>query len=81
MTPQQASSPTAPPPIPVETVPKPPVSEEPLIWQPGHWDWTGSAYVWTQGSWVVRAGHGTQWQDGYWVNQGASWVWVAGHWL
>ena len=51
------------PPVPVpapmaETMPKPPVSAEPLIWQPGHWDWTGNAYVWIPGP--VRAGRGAQ---------------------
>ena len=35
------------PPVPAlisETVPKPPVTAEPLMWQPGHWDWNGSGY-------------------------------------
>jgi len=78
---QAAGPPNPPPPIPVETVPKPPVSEQPLLWQPGHWDWTGSSYVWQQGAWIPRAGHGTEWQDGYWTSQGGSWVWTPGHWL
>jgi WXXGXW repeat (2 copies) len=71
----------APPPIPTEAVPKPPVSEAPLIWQPGHWDWTGSAYAWQGGRWVLREGHGTQWQDGYWSNSAGAWQWVPAHWL
>jgi hypothetical protein len=70
-----------PPPVRTEVIPKPPVSEEPLIWQPGHWEWEGSGYAWRQGQWVPRAGHGTQWQDGYWSNQGGTWTWVPGHWI
>ena len=77
-----ASPPYPPPPaIPAETIPKPPVSEAPLIWQPGHWDWTGNGYAWREGSWVRREGHGTQWQDGYWSNAGGSWTWMPAHWL
>jgi hypothetical protein len=29
------------PPLQTETMPLPPVTVTPLIWQPGHWDWTG----------------------------------------
>ena len=70
-----------PPPVRTEIIPKPPVSEEPLIWQPGHWDWEGSGYAWRQGEWVKRAGHGTEWQDGYWANQNGTWSWVPAHWM
>jgi hypothetical protein len=70
-----------PPPVRSEVIPKPPVSEDPLIWQPGHWDWEGTGYAWRAGEWVKRAGHGTEWQDGYWVNQSGNWTWVAGHWM
>jgi hypothetical protein len=71
----------SPPPVRVEAIPKPPVSEEPLIWQPGHWDWEGTGYVWREGDWVKRAGHGTQWQDGYWATSNGVWVWQPAHWL
>jgi hypothetical protein len=70
-----------PPPGRSETIPKPPVSEQPLVWQPGHWDWTGGSYAWRPGQWVLRAGHGTLWQDGYWAREGGTWVWIPGHWL
>lgn len=62
-------------------VPKPPVSATPLIWQPGHWEWTGNAYAWIQGRWVERAGHGTLWQDGFWSNVNGVWTWIPGHWV
>jgi hypothetical protein len=80
-----AVSPLAPPyppvpPVRAEAVPLPPVSEKPLIWQPGHWDWTGTTYQWREGRWVGREGHGTLWQDGYWAFQSGSWVWLPAHW-
>ena len=50
-----------------ETVPKPPVTAEPLMWQPGHWDWNGSGYVWTRGEYVPAGGHGNLWTPGWWM--------------
>ena len=53
-TPTAAANPFPPVPPPMtETIPKPPVSGEQLLWQPGHWDWNGSGYVWQPGE--VRA--------------------------
>ncbi|MDA8247680.1 MAG: hypothetical protein M0Z28_00725 [Rhodospirillales bacterium] len=70
-----------PPPVRTEVIPKPPVSEDPLIWQPGHWDWAGTGFSWHAGEWMKRAGHGTEWQDGYWSNQNGTWSWVPAHWM
>ncbi len=72
------------PPVPVpkaEVVPKPPVSENPLIWQPGHWEWSGHGYDWTDGSWEPRGDHSATWQDGSWGQENGRWVWRAGHWV
>ena len=69
------------PPAQVEAMPKPPVSGEPLVWRPGHWDWTGQGYVWARGEWIPRAGHGTTWQEGWWSLNGTTWSWVPAHWL
>lgn len=69
------------PPIRAEQVPVPPRSSVVLIWQPGHYDWTGSGYAWVPGEWVDRAGHGTLWQDGYWQDTPQTSAWIAGHWL
>jgi hypothetical protein len=74
-----AAYPPIPPPRP-DPMPKPPVSARPLIWQPGHWEWTGRSYVWTPGAWVPREGHGTLWQDGYWAPGSGGWTWVPVHW-
>ena len=68
-----------PPPM-AEAVPKPPVSPVPLMWQPGHWDWMGSSYVWTPGQYVDAAGHSASWMVGWWERTGAGWVWRPAHW-
>jgi hypothetical protein len=71
--------PPVPPPQP-EIIPKPPVSGAPLLWQPGHWNWTGTGYVWEPGEYVPAAGHGTLFQTGYWQPTPTGWVWVQPHW-
>ncbi len=71
------------PPVPapmVETMPKPPVTAEPLSWQPGHWDWNGTGYVWQPGQYVPAAGHGPLWQSGWWTQTPSGWVWQPAHW-
>ncbi len=80
--PREAGPPLDPPPPYAETLPLPPVTEEQLIWQPGHWDWTGVGYTWRDGRYVPQAGHGTQWQPGYWAHgEDGVWRWVPAHWL
>ncbi len=69
------------PPIRAEQVPAPPRSSVVMIWQPGHFDWDGNAYLWVPGEWVDRAGHGTLWQDGYWQQTAQGPVWLPAHWL
>ena len=69
-----------PPPPTAETVPLPPVSATPLIWQPGHWDWTGTAFIWAPGQFVPRAGHGEYWMPGFWDRIDSGWIWRPAHW-
>ena len=76
----------APVPAPVpqaqpESVPLPPVSSKPLLWQPGHYEWNGAEFVWYKGEWIERADRSTLWQDGFWQKQGSIFVWVPGHWV
>jgi hypothetical protein len=75
------SPPPPPPPIKVEVIPNPPVTETLLIWQPGHWDWTGSGYVWVPGAFTPRGTHSNLWMQGFWDNSGGSWKWVPAHWV
>jgi hypothetical protein len=72
------------PPVPAsvtEVMPKPPVTAEALMWQPGHWDWNGSGYVWGQGQYVPAAGHGNLWMPGWWSRTPAGWTWIPPHWM
>jgi hypothetical protein len=74
----------APPPVPPlqpEVMGKPPVTTTPLIWQPGHWDWTGGGYSWAAGSFMPSAGHGNLWMPGYWAQGDGGWVWQPAHWM
>ena len=63
-----------------ETIPKPPITAEPLMWQPGHWDWSGSGYVWAPGQYVPAAGHGNLWMPGWWAKTSGGWAWQPAHW-
>ena len=72
--------PPVPPPI-AEAVPKPPVTAEALMWQPGHWEWSGSAYVWVSGQYVPAAGHGNMWMPGWWSRSPSGWSWQPPHWM
>jgi hypothetical protein len=75
-------NPYPPVPSPVsEVVPKPPVTSEALMWQPGHWDWNGSVYTWAKGQYVPAAGHGSLWMPGWWTRDSAGWTWVPPHWM
>ena len=77
-----SGGPPAPIPAPMaEIVPKPPVSPVPLMWQPGHWDWTGSSYAWLPGQYVDATGHGSTWTAGWWEQTGSGWVWHSARWL
>lgn len=80
----QAGGPPPVPPLQTEIIPKPPVSATPLIWQPGHWDWTGAGYAWASGEYVPAAGHGNLWMPGYWAEgpggPGTPMQWRPAHW-
>ncbi|HEY2131471.1 MAG TPA: hypothetical protein VGH36_00615 [Acetobacteraceae bacterium] len=80
-TPPQASACPAVPPLPAEAVPKPPVSEAPLVWQPGHWDWTSTNYAYQQGRYVPLHGS-TTWMPGFWTQSpGGPCVWNTAHFI
>ncbi|HVZ09831.1 hypothetical protein [Rhodopila sp.] len=71
------------PPVPAllpDPVAPPPLTSEQMIWQPGHWNWTGSGYVWAPGQWVLAAGHGQLWMPGWWQQTGSGWAWQPAHW-
>jgi len=71
------------PPLRREDRPKPPVSEDEQIFQPGHWEWNGSAYTWREGTWIKRDGRSNLWMDGAWVRDKVPGPcrWVPAHWV
>ena len=78
-------APSAPPPPQVETVPPPPrTATVTTYWQPGHWNWNGSSWVWVDGAYMQRIQQPDTtavWVPGQWVAQsGGGYVWMAGHW-
>ena len=77
---QQPLGYTAPPPLPAEVVPLPPVSDMPLTWRPGDWVFAGGSYRYDAGRYVPAAGHSRSWVFAHWAvgPQGA--VWVPGAW-
>jgi hypothetical protein len=77
-----SSAPPPPPPLQAEVMSKPPVTTTPLLWQPGHWDWTGGGYVWQPGEYVPSAGHGNMYMPGFWAaTPDGRWVWQPAHWM
>lgn len=66
-----------------EVIPKPPISEQVMLWQPGHWDYSNGNYIWAPGQWIPRGNRSGQWFDGYWTRDAAPSPchWVPAHWL
>ena len=73
-----AVSPVAPPPARVETPPSPPSPA--MIWQSGHWSWSGGQYVWVSGHYMQRPTPTANWLPGYWHQGPNGWMWVEGRW-
>lgn len=74
-----------PPPLPhAELVPPPPQGAGPVVWQPGHWEYTGMAgheWSWQPGQYVPPPPGETTWIPGRWAQQpNGSWAWLGGHW-
>lgn len=80
--PMQTAAYPAPPPLPAEVLPLPPVSEAPLVWQPGDWSFGGGSYRYDPGHYVPAGGHSRQWVFAQWApGPGGTPAWVPGHWL
>jgi WXXGXW repeat (2 copies) len=78
---QLATSPGPPPPPHSELVPPPPPDMGPVVWQPGHWQLSGTGWIWQSGRYVPPPVGQTTWVPGRWLQQpSGSWSWVEGHW-
>jgi len=74
-----------PPPAPhAELVPPPPQGSGLVVWQPGHWQYTGlpgNPWSWQPGQYVPPPSGETTWVPGRWSQQpSGGWSWVEGHW-
>jgi hypothetical protein len=49
------------------------------VWAPGHWEWTGHFYSWTDGSWIV-AHRAQEWVADRWEQVGSQYHFLPGHW-
>jgi hypothetical protein len=82
---QQVLLAPGPPPQPhAELVPPPPQGAGPVVWQPGHWLFTGvpgRAWSWQPGQYVPPPVGQTTWVPGHWAQQpNGQWAWMEGHW-
>jgi hypothetical protein len=77
-------SPAPPPPAQSELVPPPPQGAGNVVWQPGHWRYTGAAgnpWTWQPGLYVSVPPGQSVWTPGRWQQQpSGGWVWAEGHW-
>ena len=74
---------TTPPPH-SELVPPPPPGAGAVVWQPGHWLFTGAPgrdWSWQPGQYVPPPMGQTTWVPGRWQQQPTGgWSWLEGHW-
>ena len=68
-----------PPPLPAETIPLPPVSEQPLIWRPGDWVYVGGSYRYEPGRYEPKGSHAL-WTPGHWAGTTGNYIWIPGAW-
>ncbi|HWE76162.1 MAG TPA: hypothetical protein VG328_23580 [Stellaceae bacterium] len=71
-------APSAPPTVREEIIPPAPSTD--VVWQPGHWAWTGSQYTWVSGVYVARPRPQVAWVPGHWDRGSNGWTWVDGYW-
>jgi len=73
-------APGAPPPPREEPVPPPLERTETVIWQQGHWSWTGDTWAWIPGGYIRPPEQAAVWDPGHWLERPDGWMWVDGHW-
>jgi hypothetical protein len=66
----------APPPLKEDRMPHP---RDGMVWAAGHWEWSGTAYYWFDGTWLVER-RNRQWVPAQWEETGNRWHFLQGHW-
>jgi hypothetical protein len=52
-----------------------------MVWEPGHWTWSGHSYAWVGGGYEVKE-HGRHYGPyvpGQWLRGATGWTWVPAH--
>ncbi|MBV9736282.1 MAG: YXWGXW repeat-containing protein [Acidisphaera sp.] len=70
--------PPVPPPRFEPPRPAPPGPPERYDWEPGHWEWDGYRYTWSDGHYVHRQ-YG-MFIPGRWGLRAGQWEWIPPHW-
>ena len=74
-------APGPPPPRQADFVPPPSPGMGPVVWQPGHWRYSGDTWLWQPGQYTPPPPGQTTWIPGRWIQQSTGgWVWMEGHW-
>src|SRR5258708_16585607 len=63
--PAASVAPAPPPPPQAEVIPPSPGST--VVWEAGHWSWTGGTWVWVAGHYEQRPQPTAQWVPGHWA--------------
>ena len=69
---------------PAVMVPTPPPGVAGIVWQPGHWQWTGQSpqpWQWVAGRYEQAPAGQRMWVPGRWEQAPVGgWSWIEGHW-
>lgn len=59
----------------------PPQPGPDYVWVMGHYNWTGSDFVWHSGAWAIPPQGYHTWSSGHWDQVGDNnWTYSEGHW-
>jgi hypothetical protein len=50
------------------------------VWVDGYQEWTGSAYIWVPGRWVIPPRPHAVWVPGHWDHDRHGWFFIVGRW-
>jgi len=75
---EEVATTQAPPQLQVEAPPPPPAQN--LTWAPGYWYWSGTQYVWVEGTWVAPPQPDLVFVAPRWARRGHSWIFIDGGW-
>jgi hypothetical protein len=50
------------------------------VWTPGFYRWSGRAYVWVPGRYVLPPRPRSVWIPGRWTHNRGGWFWIDGRW-